>query len=217
MLRATSWLSALLIACSAPAPDTDGPVAVDPDLTSRCAAVAFPLCEDTTPLAREARTVIEAPDPNGAVPGRCDGSDLDVPGAIVLPSDPEAYPVLVRVAGAGFAGECTSCIESVPPYGFTRYGVKVEVPPEIFASTERHFIASVNDPWRIVSGGCGEACAHNCLSHYLEFEPSTCMPPIAEGIGVATDAVDPPVAELVVQIVGRDEFGRCCPLACEGP
>lgn len=207
-------LLTLLAGCPTvePAPD---PVTTS-DLSARCEASTLPTCERTVELPAEYATVLEYLDPNGDVPGRCDASDQDEPPAIELPSDPDAYPVLVRIAGAGFSGTCSSCGESVPPYGFTTFGAKVDIPYAIHGRVDRAAVASVNAPWRIVTGGCGEACAHNCLSEYLEERPSTCLGQLRGGIGVATDVADPPVAELVVQLVEPDTTQGCCPLACDG-
>jgi hypothetical protein len=173
----------------------------------------YPTCATTVALPPEARTVIDLNDPAAAAAGRCDSEALGSP-AIELPADPAAYPVLVRISADGFTGTCTRCGPSVEPYGPTRYGVAFDVPAAIAGLGTYTVTASVNDPWRVVSGGCGEACPHPCLSQYLEFTTTTCLASYGSGLGVATDALDPPVAELVVQLVTPRSVEVCCHLAC---
>lgn len=183
-------------------------------MAGRCPSPApHPTCATPVALPAMARTVIDLTDPADAAEGRCDSSAVGSP-AIVLPEDPAAYPVLVRISSAGFGGTCTRCGESVPPYGPTRYGVAIDVPSSVVGAGLYSVAASVNDPWRVVSGGCGEACPHPCLSQYLEFTPTTCLSSYFSGLGVATDASDPPVAELVVQLVTPRSVEVCCHLAC---
>lgn len=184
-------------------------------LGDRCPAPApYPTCATTVAAPAAPRTVIDLTDPAQAAAGRCDAEAPGWPG-IALPEDPAAYPVLVRVSSAGFDGACTRCGESVPPFGPTRYGVAFAIPDAIHHDVRHTIAASVNAPWRIVSGGCGKACPYACLSEYLEYRPTTCLSNFGQGLGIATDASDPPVGEFLVELVATPRaFGPCCHLAC---
>lgn len=187
-------------------------VEVDLSLADRCEASFYETCSRTIPLPDRVRTLIDLTDPSLVEEGRC---DREFGSAYTLPDDPEAYPVLVRVASQGFDGECTRCGESRPPFGPTIYGVALEVPYEgILATGQYTIVASVNAPWRVVAGEIGEAGPHACLSEYLEFQPTTCLHSYTEGVGVVTDETDPPIAELLVELLAPRELEVCCHLPC---
>jgi hypothetical protein len=121
---------------------------------------------------------------------------------------------LIKVSATGFEGECTRCGESVSPFGFTQYGLAIDIPYDGEFHGRYTTFVTVNEPWQVVSGGCGEACAHPCLSHYLEFQPTPCLSSHAHAFGIATDQEDPPIAEVIVQLIEPRTVETCCPLEC---
>jgi len=190
----------------------DEGIAVALSLSERCEESVYEACARTRPLPERVRTVIDLTDGSADIEGRCDDAFGT---AYPLPDDPEPYPVLVRVSSQGFKGTCTRCGDSEPPYGPTTYGIALGLSYEgILRTGEYTVVASVNTPWRIVSGEVGEAGPHACLSQYLEYPPTTCLHSYAEGLGVATDAVDPGVAEVIVDLLSPRSVEVCCHLPC---
>ncbi len=184
----------------------------------------YPACEVTAELPSSVVTVIDATDP-ATVKGRCDaeieeGFFFEEEHHLVLPEDRDAYPVLLKVSADGFEGSCTYCqVLSNNPI-FTTYGVGFSVPYAAWAEGEGRRFARlhVNDPWKIVSGGCGEACAHPCVhpsEGYLEFIPTSCLASFGSGFGVATAAVNPPPANVIIELVPDETFMPCCPYRCD--
>ena len=177
-----------------------------------CDPGPYEACETTYPLPTEVRTIVDLTDPDRVV-GRCD-SDMDTwdsDSHTVLPNDPDAYPLLVRVSAEGFDGECSYCEQGGVT---TTYGVAMALPYELWAQSGETAILAVNEPWSIVSGGCGETCAIPCLDGYQEFTPGTCLGSYARDFGVATNVENPPVAELLVALTDNIPL-PCCPWQCE--
>ena len=44
--------------------------------------------------------------------------------------------------------------------GVASFGLAVEVPSGMGPKGDYGGVSFVNDPWRVLSGGCGEACGH---------------------------------------------------------
>jgi hypothetical protein len=171
----------------------------------------YDACAATMPLPDEVVTIIDLTDVDTVV-GRCDArseNTWDADNHTVLPDDPAAYPLVVRVSAQGFAGPCTQCeINGQPPA--TTYGVAIALPQALWNMTA---VLAVNEPWSIVAGGCGEACAIPCLEGYQEFAQTTCLGSYAREFGIATDVLNPPDAELLVDLAERIAV-PCCPWQC---
>lgn len=116
-----------------------------------------------------------------------------------MPSDPAAYPlkiVLPAITAADPACDAV-CNEFEP---FTMYGIAVDLEPGFFAADGgRQLSVLVPPPWKFVSGGCGEACPHPCLSGYQEYNAGrSCGTIDRGGFGFATGVtVDRPTEVLI--------------------
>lgn len=189
----------------------------------------FGACDALTPIATEVRTVIDLRDNGAGFAGRCDDT-TDVGAsffnAYPLPTDPAAYPLLVRLSARDFAGPCAFCPDNVEDGLSTTYGVGFRVRRcEAFDAdgnctdggldSRRNLVLAmrVNEPWRVGAGGCGEACAFPCADGNQEFEPSTCASVYSTELGVHTTATNPPDAEVYVDLVANN-YRPCCPFAC---
>jgi hypothetical protein len=168
--------------------------------------------------------VIDLRNNAAAFAGRCDDT-TDVGAsffnAFELPTDPAAYPLLIRLSATGFAGPCAFCGEGDP----ATYGVGFRVRACAardeagnctdggLNARDRSIAMRVNEPWRVGAGGCGEACAWPCAAGYLEFPPATCITTYSLALGIHTTASDPPDAEVYVDLVANP-YRTCCSFAC---
>lgn len=123
--------------------------------------------------------------------------------ASTMPLPSEVRTVIDLTVPATVVGRCDSTTSTMG------------LPYELWSGMGVTAVLAVNEPWTIVAGGCGEACAIPCLEGYQEFQPTTCLGSYARQFGIATDVVDPPDAELLVDLA--DEIAvPCCPWQCEG-
>lgn len=120
-------------------------------------------CDILSPVPAQVRTVVDLSDVGAITDGTC-GAYLPGRRAVMLPSDPAAYPlavILPAIDGADPA--CTATCEFEP---YTAFGIAVATDGLIGGDTGRTLAVLVPPPWRFVSGGCGEACAWPCLGGY---------------------------------------------------
>lgn len=179
-----------------------------------CEPGPYSACGETRPLPSEVATLIDLSDPDKVV-GRCDSpvQTWDPANHTVLPNDAAAYPLVVHVSASGFEGPCSDCvINGVTPA--TTYGVALSLPYALWEKTGQTAILAVNEPWSIVAGGCGEACAIACLEGYQEFQPTGCLGSYARDFGIATDVPNPPDAYLLVDLADNEPL-PCCPWQCQ--
>lgn len=188
----------------------------------------LPACEAQHPIAREARTVIDLRDPASVTRGRCDdGTDVGAQffHAFELPTDPAAYPVIVRIGAAGFDAPCAVCAAAESPPA-TTYGIGFRARgcaafDANGACTDGGLdtrlglrpAVRVTEPWTVGAGGCGEACAWPCTGGYQEFRRTTCLTAYTAAFGVATEAASPPDGEIYIDLI-PESLAPCCPFVC---
>ena len=224
-LRQIITLALALAACGAASdPDThidhtytapSGPLCVpptDPFVESECC-----LAENLRDVPTTVRTVIDFSDPLTITVGTC-GTHLYTEPPYrrghLLPSDPAAYPlkiVLPAITAADPACDAV-CNEFEP---FTMYGIAVDLDAGFFAADGgRQLSVLVPPPWKLVSGGCGEACPHPCLGGYQEYGAGrSCGTIDRGGFGFATGVtVDRPTEVLIELVAGVVNVGEqtCC-------
>lgn len=192
------------------------------ELEQQQSVPAWPLCQQTRTF-RPPRTIIDL---RGTEQARCDNwvSNYQEPNyAHVLPSSPDAYPVILRVGTSGFVGPCSRCNREDDN---TTYGVAFTVlpeavdPPGLDASHDRTLIVRAPAPWFLTAGGTGKASPYPCAGGYQEFNtPRACLWSYSRGYGVVTTATDPPDADIWVDLVLLSELegqsASCCPYGCD--
>lgn len=193
------------------------------ELEQQQSVPALPLCQQTRSY-RPPRTIIDL---RGTEQARCDNwvsSPLAPNHAHILPTSPDAYPVILRVGTSGFVGACSRCdSDSGTTYGVA-FGVLPEAvnPPGLDASHDRTLIVRAPAPWFLTAGGTGEASPYPCAGGYQEFNtPRACLWSYSRGYGVVTTATDPPDADIWVDLVLLSELAAenassgCCPYGCD--
>lgn len=134
-----------------------------------------------------------------------------------LPSDVGAYPLkIVLPALSGGDPDCAAYCSGSPA---TAFGIAVEVGGLLSDREDKRTMAvSVPEPWKFVSGGCGEACPWSCLSGYQEYGgPQSCISIDYGGFGFATADPHAKSVEVTVEVydVAQAEIEpralNCCP------
>jgi hypothetical protein len=221
-------LALALAACGSPAPtplaaDAAPPIDARADVTLSCvpaAESALPACATRHAIERQANTVIDL---RNVRTGRCDDGVAAGFTPFELPTELAAYPLLIRVSAAGFAGPCSVCSGTEPS---TAFGVGFEIrrcaidpvtgdctDDGLDPRSNLSITARVDGPWTLGAGGCGKACAWPCIGGYQEFARSTCFASNSLELGVATDRADAPDAEIYVDLIPASVAG-CCPYTC---
>ena len=170
--------------------------------------------EAQRPVPSSVTTVIDLSSTETVPIGTCGSYFFDSPPSRLgyrLPVDPAAYPlkvILPTLTGADPA--CASTCGDM-----TAFGIALETEGLIGGDTGRALAVLVPEPWRFVSGGCGEACAWPCLDGYQEFGIRTCITFSYGDFGFATaDPAAPSVEALVdlVAVATPGELGsaKCC-------
>jgi hypothetical protein len=205
----------LLVACGSPSG------------TDLFTAPAGPLCapSDGTPnesecciaergVASSVRTVVELSDPAAIAIGTC-GKHLfeDTPHrrGFELPAEPDAYPIkIVLPAVASADPACDPVCNEFEPA--TMFGIAVDIDGAIYFAHRLSVL--VPPPWKLVSGGCGEACPHPCLGGYQEYgHGRTCGTLDRGGFGFATGEPVAESLEVLVELVettGPLGASTCC-------
>lgn len=180
------------------APTAAACVAADPDvfLPSECC-----LAEARRPLPERATTVVDLSDLAAIEVGTCGTYLFPEPPyrrGFALPSDPAAYPLKVILPAVTAVDP--ACAEVCMPTGdpeATAFGIALETSGLIGAREGRGLSILVPPPWKIVSGGCGEACPYPCIEGYQEFGIRTCTTMFYGDFGFATPSATPSVAAVI--------------------
>jgi hypothetical protein len=137
--------------------------------------------------------------------------------ALELPGSPDAYPL--RVLLPALTERDPSCRATCDGES-TAFGVALDLPDSL-GRADATLLTSirVEPPWRVVSGGRGEASAWPCLDGYQEFGVASCLRVrYTAGFGFAIAEVPTSEVEAIIDIAyGEPASPACCRFEAPSP